>query len=318
MNILMQRLLPICLVCLISVFACAQRRCVALTFDDLPLALAGSSDRFTPAQLQSEARAVNRAILRALKRHHAPAIAFVNEKQVIPDGHIKQNRAILLEWIKQGHELGNHTYSHADLTKLTVESFEKEIIDGEPSIRMLMAGAGKPLRFFRFPFNHAGETAEKHDAIAAFLKQSGYEVATCTVENSDWIFARAYRSMLDRHDAQSVARLRADYLEYTQQEIEYYNKMNRQIFGHEIPQVMLLHANGLNADMLDQVLRIFEKLDYKFVSLQEAQADPAYRTPDTFFTPFGMMWGYRWARELNVKVDGRTEPEVPAWIENYK
>jgi hypothetical protein len=33
--------------------------------------------------------------------------------------------------------------------------------------------------------------------------------------------------------------------------------------------------------------------------------------------PFGWMWGYRWAKELNVKVDGRTEPEVPAWIENY-
>jgi hypothetical protein len=30
------------------------------------------------------------------------------------------------------------------------------------------------------------------------------------------------------------------------------------------------------------------------------------------------MWGYRWAKELDVKVDGRTEPEVPAWIENYK
>lgn len=314
----MPRFLPLCLICLISLVANAQQRSVALTFDDLPLALAGSSDKSTPAQVESETRAVNRAILRVLRQHHAPAIAFVNEKQVIRDGHIKQNRAILLEWIKQGHELGNHTYSHADLTELTVESFEKEIIDGEPSIRTLMASAGKTLHFFRFPFNHTGETAEKHDAIAAFLKQSGYEVATCTVENSDWIFARAYRLMLDRHDAQSVARLRTDYLEYTQQEIEYYDKLNKQIFGHEIPQVIVLHANGLNADMMDQVLRIFEKLNYKFVSLQEAQADPPYRTADTFLNAAGPMWGYRWARELNVKVDGRTEPEVPAWIENYK
>jgi peptidoglycan/xylan/chitin deacetylase (PgdA/CDA1 family) len=314
----MQRLLPLCLIYLIGLFANAQQRRVALTFDDLPLALAGSSDKSTAAQIQSEARAANRAILSVLRLHHALAIAFVNEKQVIRDGHTKQNRAILREWTQQGHGLGNHTYSHADLTALTVESFEKEIIDGEPSIRTLMASAGKPLRFFRFPFNHTGETADKHDAIAAFLRQRGYEVATCTVENSDWVFARAYRLMLDRHDAQSAARLRTDYLEYTRQEIEYYNKLNKQVFGREIPQVMVLHANGLNADMLDQVLRIFEKLDYKFASLQEAQADPAYRTPDAFFTAFGPMWGYRWARDLNVKVDERTEPEVPAWVENYK
>jgi peptidoglycan/xylan/chitin deacetylase (PgdA/CDA1 family) len=242
----------------------------------------------------------------------------VNEKQVIRDGHIKQNRAILREWIRRGHELGNHTYSHADLTELTAESFEKEIIDGEPTVRMLMSGAGKPLRYLRFPFNHTGETAEKHNAIAAFLQQRGYMIATCTIENSDFIFARAYRLMVDRHDARSVVRLRTDYLDYTRQEIEYYSKMNRQIFGHEIPQVIVLHANSLNAEMLEQVLRIFEKLDYKFVSLQEAQADPAYRTADTFFTPFGRMWGYRWAKELNVKVDRRMEPEVPTWIENYR
>jgi len=227
MNLRMQRFLPLCLVCLINVFAGAQQRSVALTFDDLPLALAGSLDKSTPAQVQSQTRAVNSAILRVLKRHDAPAIAFVNEQKVVRDGHIKQNRAILREWIKEGHALGNHTYSHADLTKLTVESFQKEIIDGEPSVRLLMSHAVKPLRFFRFPFNHTGETEQKHDAIAAFLRQRGYEVATCTVENSDWVFASAYRLMMDRHDARSVAKLRTDYLEYTRLEIEYYNKLNK-------------------------------------------------------------------------------------------
>ncbi len=27
------------------------------------------------------------------------------------------------------------------------------------------------------------------------------------------------------------------------------------------------------------------------------------------------MWGYRWAKELNVKVNGRDEPNPPAWID---
>jgi peptidoglycan/xylan/chitin deacetylase (PgdA/CDA1 family) len=97
----MRKFLSFCLVCLLSIYFSAQQRSVALTLDDLPLALAGRSENATPAEVLAETRAVNKAILRALRAHHAPAIAFVNEKQVIRDRHSKQNRAILREWIRQ-------------------------------------------------------------------------------------------------------------------------------------------------------------------------------------------------------------------------
>jgi hypothetical protein len=29
------------------------------------------------------------------------------------------------------------------------------------------------------------------------------------------------------------------------------------------------------------------------------------------------MWGYRWAMERNVEVNGRLEPDPPKWIEDY-
>jgi peptidoglycan/xylan/chitin deacetylase (PgdA/CDA1 family) len=312
----MLKLWPLCLFLLAVLPAGSQTRTVALTFDDLPLA--GSLERLTPAEKLAEARAVNKAILKTLRRRHARAFAFVNENKVIADGHVNENKAILRAWIRQGVELGNHTYSHADLSKITVEQFEKEIVDGEPSARLLMTEKAKTLQYFRFPFNHTGETAEKHDAIAAFLQQRGYRVAACTIENSDWIFAHAYELMLDRKDTKSAARLRADYLEFSRKEVEYYGRLSQQIFGHEIPQVMVLHANRLNADTLEQVLKVFEKLNYRFVTLEEAQTDPAYKTPDTFFTAAGPMWAYRWASERNIKVNGKLEPEEPAWIEDYK
>jgi len=40
------------------------------------------------------------------------------------------------------------------------------------------------------------------------------------------------------------------YLTYTAVEIEYYASLHEKIFGREIPQVMLLHANRLNADVI--------------------------------------------------------------------
>ena len=296
----------------------AQQHSVAITFDDLPLADAGSSEATGKPRRLTEIRSVNKAMLKALKRHHARAIAFVNEEKVIRDGLGAQNRAILKDWIALGNELGNHGFAHRDLNALSVEEFEREVTSGEASISPLMAHAGKSLQYLRFPFNHTGDTQEKHDAVSAFLKQNGYQIATCTIDTSDWIFARAYGLMLDRRDSAGARRLRAAYLEYSQQEIEYYARLSTQIFGREIPQVMLLHANRLNADTLDSILTIFEKLGYRFVALQQVQSDSAYQTPDTYITQYGWMWGYRWAKELKIKVDGRLEPEVPKWVEEYK
>lgn len=296
----------------------AQQHSVAITFDDLPLADAGSFAAAGKPQRLAEIRFVNKAILKALKHHHAPAIAFVNEEKVIREGLGAQNRRILRDWIAHGNELGNHGFAHRDLNDLSVEEFEKEVTDGEASIKPLMAQAGKPLHYLRFPFNHTGDTQEKHDAVSAFLKQNGYQIATCTIDSSDWMFARAYGLMLDRKDSAGARRVRAAYLEYTQQEIEYYARLSTQIFGRDIPQVIVLHANRLNAATLDAVLTIFEKLGHRFVTLQQAQSDSAYQTPDTYTTQYGWMWGYRWAKELKIKVDGRLEPEVPKWVEAYK
>lgn len=296
----------------------AQNRTVSLTFDDLPLALAGSAADATADQRVTQTRDVNEAMLAALKKHHAHAIAFVNEKKVLADGRERDYRAILAEWIRDGHDLGNHTFAHLNLSEISAAQFEREVIDGEASVKPLMNKAGKQLRYLRFPYNHTGETRAKHDAVAEFLRGRGYEVATCTVENEDWVFARAYTLMLEHNDDSGAGKLRAAYLAYTKAELDYYTRLHQQIFGREIPHVMLLHANRLNADMLDQILKIFEDEKYTFVTLEKAQSDPAYRVPDTDPTEAGPMWGYRWARELKIKVDGSQEPEVPAWIADYK
>ena len=89
------------------------------------------------------------------------------------------------------------------------------------------------------------------------------------------------------------------------------------VFGHSIPHVMLLHANRLNADLIEELLKIFETKGFRFVTLDEAQADAAYRTPDTFLSKFGPMWGYRWAKARQITVNGAAETEPPAWIANY-
>jgi len=292
----------------------AQTRTVALTFDDLPLAATKGP---TEAQRNpGEAQSVNRALLDALKKHHAPAIGFVNGKTAEELGS-DNGKQILQQWVREGFDLGNHTFSHADLNNITVEQFKQEVVTGEDSFRPILTQPGKTPRYLRFPYNHTGDTKEKHDSVALFLKQRGYQVAACTIDNEDYLFNTAYIQMLAKKDDDSAAKLRAAYLAYTAVEIDYYASLHKRLFGRDIPQVMLLHVNRLNADVIDEILAIFEEKRYRFVSLEAAQSDFAYRIPDAFVTKFGPMWGYRWAKELGIKVDGSLESEPPAWIAQY-
>jgi peptidoglycan/xylan/chitin deacetylase (PgdA/CDA1 family) len=303
---------------LVSIVCClpaiGQQRTVAVTFDDLPIA---ETDVPTAGTIDSiEVKAINRAILDSLRRHKVPVTGFVIGKRVEDVGEVP-GREILSQWVEGGNDLGNHSYSHPDFNQLTIEQMEQEIISGEKSLSEILRKVDRTPRYFRFPMNHTGDTAAKHDAIAAFLARRGYKLAVCTIDNEDYVFAKAYRMALARKDSASAERLRSEYLSYTGTEIDYYSSLNKQVFGYEIPHVMLLHVNRLNADTIDRVLGLFEQRHYTFVDLDKAEADPAFATPETFVTPYGWMWGYRWARERHVKVDGNLETEPPAWVREF-
>jgi peptidoglycan/xylan/chitin deacetylase (PgdA/CDA1 family) len=282
--------------------AFAQSPSVALTFDDLPAV--GTNDG-------AEVKSINLALLNALDKHKAPATAFVIGQlaDLTP-----QSRLMLQEWKRRGYTIGNHTWSHPNFAQTTLSQEEYDILHGEQAIATLLTTG---MKFLRFPYNGTGDTAEKHTEILAFLKAHNYQIATCTIDNEDYLFADAYSKMLAHHDADSASRLRAAYLDYTATEIDYYTHLHKQIFGREIPHVMLLHASRLNADTIEQVLALFTARGYRFVTLTQAQSDPAYASPDTYATKYGPMWGYRWAQELGISLKGNHEAEPPAWISEY-
>ena len=251
----------------------------------------------------------------AFRARHIPVTGFVIEKVVDSLG--ATGGKILRQWTLQGFDLGNHTYSHPDINDLAIEQIKEEIVRGEYTIGPLMRRAGKKVAFFRFPMNHTGDTQAKHEAIAKFLTERGYQLAICTIDNSDFIFNQAYVRMLANHDLANARRLMPEYIAYSDSEVDYYAGLNKRVFGYEPPQVMLLHDNRLNADAIGQLLKLFDEKRYKFVSLAAALSEPVYRTPDTYVTRFGPMWGYRWASERDIKVDGRLEPDPPKWISDY-
>lgn len=285
-----------------------QVRTMAVTVDDLPAMIVGDAPYLANAQR------VTKEILRTLKKHRAPAVAFVNEGKLWTPGEREARIALLKQWVDAGMTLGNHTYSHPDLNRLTVEEFQKQITDGEVVTRRLMKSRGAYQLYFRHPMTHTGDTREKKEAIEKSLAARGYKVAPHTIENSDFIFNIPYAYARRQNDAVLVKRLRDSYIDFTMAATEFAERFSPQIFGREIPQTLLIHANEINADCLDELLQRFEARGYRFVSLDEAMADPAYQTKDDYVGTTGPTWLWRWMKSKGMKLSAAGDPEPPQWV----
>jgi len=281
----------------------APQRTVAVTFDDLPGAPA-------EAGTAAEQLALNRAIVDTLVRRKIPAIGFVNEVRLERDGAVEPARVKALEvWLDGGLELGNHTYAHPDLHRTPLEAFERQVLDGERVTRRLLAARGKAPRWFRHPFLHTGADLETKRAFEAFLNAHGYRVAPVTIDNSEWIFARAYLNAIADGAREAASRIADEYVAYMERKVAYYERQSVALFGREIPQVLLVHANHLNAEHFDRIAAILEARGYRFVPLAQAVADEAYSTRDTYVGRGGITWLHRWA--LSTDRRNRIVPDEP-------
>lgn len=287
----------------------AERLRMALTFDDLPA-------NSTRDDLSTH-REITDGLLAALATAEAPAIGFVNENKLEEGGEVAARRVELLRaWLAAGHELGNHTYSHPSLFTTPLTDFERDVLDGERVLRPLLAEHGARPRYFRHPFLNTGPTVEVRDAFVAFLATRGYRVAPVTIDNQEWIFARAYDRALDAGDAVLASRLATAYLAYMDAMVDYYEAQSEAFLGRQIPQVLLLHANRLNAATLSELLAGLEARGYRFVALDEALADPAYELPDSYAGRGGITWLHRWALTAGKRGEFFAgEPPVPEWVE---
>lgn len=289
-------------------------RRIAVTIDDLPWA---RLDGITPPDLQAR----HRRLIDALKRADVPVVGFVNENKLEVDGQVNPQRlAMLDDWLDAGYELGNHTYSHADLHVVGIEAYEQEIIGGERQLRPLLASRGMTPRWFRHPYLRAGRTAQDKAAVAAFLGGHGYRIAPVTVDNGEWVWAFAYANVMntqpDTPDREALlSRLRLGYVPYMLNKLDYYEAQSRRLLGYALPQVWLMHANELNADAFVELIAATRRRGYRFLTLEEALQDPAYARTDGYQGRYGPSWLHRWAMaEKKPKEFYAGEPVVPQWV----
>ena len=289
----------------------APARKIVLTIDDLPGRLRTRSLR--------NFQDVNRKVVAALKAAGVPAIGFVNEKPFHEPGERDARVAILRGWLDAGFPLGNHTFSHKSLSRTPLDQYQDDVLRGEVITRQLMDERKLPLTWFRHPYTHSGPTLEIRTAFEKFLADRGYKVAPFTFDHGDWVFNTVYEQAVADRDRALQERIKREPLEHFDRVLTYYEEVSRQVFGREVPQILLTHVNRINAERLPHLLALLERRGYAVVTLEEALQDPAYATADTFAGKDGMSWLFRWARTLDKKVNAGPSPRVsPDLVERYK
>jgi len=276
-----------------------QTKQIAVTIDDLPL----NGPNIGIVRL----RPMTRSILAALNKNSIPAVGFANELLLYVPGETDVRIDLLREWMRGGIELGNHTFSHLRFENVSLEQYEDDTIRGEAVMRMLVKDKPNELRYFRHPFLKMGDTRDLEDAFESFLAKRGYRIAPVTIDSMDWMFLAAYSRAANDATRRTVA---AQYVQFVDRQFEAAEKASGDMFGRQIRQILLLHANELNAAALGRVFADLRSRGYSFISLAEALADPAYVRPAKYTDTSD--WLSVWANEKNYI---RSRPQPPEWIQ---
>jgi peptidoglycan/xylan/chitin deacetylase (PgdA/CDA1 family) len=290
---------PFILLLLFALSGPAADRSVAITIDDLPRG--GDGGPRTLAAI----RAMTERLLQPFREQKVPVIGFVNAGRAI-GSNPRALRQILDLWLDAGADLGNHTYSHIDINKVSLEQYTDDIVKGEPLLRDALAAHGKQLRYFRHPYLFTGPTPEIKRGLQTFLDQHGYRVAPVTFDDDDYLFASLYTR------PEYKARVEREYVPYMETVVAFFEQRSVEVAGREFPQVLLIHASQLNADQMPALLAMFRRRGYSFVTLGEALADPVYSLPDEVAVRGGWSWIHRWSKTKGMAPKG--EPEAPQWV----
>jgi peptidoglycan/xylan/chitin deacetylase (PgdA/CDA1 family) len=266
-------------------------RAVAVTLDDLPL---GDIGRYTD---DAERHRTVEKLAGLIKERRLPVTGFFIMS------HHARHPSLLPVWRDAGVRLGNHTWSHPSPNRVSIETYLADLERGHRAVAALAPPGGRVP--FRHPYLDEGFLPEKRAAIQEKVRELGSVEVPVTIDTSDWLYARGYLDARHQGDRRRAELYRRSWRWNIEESTLIAELLARELFGREPPQILLLHANALNADHLGQALDWLAGRGYRFVSLEEALADPAYREPDRSTSPTG---DSRWLRLLRSRKLRRRGP----------
>jgi len=298
------------IILLLNVFNChSQEKKMCITVDDLPVVSYGVNDINFHQKLTKK-------LLNTFNKYAIPAIGYVNEGKLFVEGRLDSSRVKVLElWLKNGYELGNHTYSHLNYHNSTYDQYTKNIIKGEKVTKNLSRLYNRNVQYFRHPYLRSGLRKSHADSLNTFLLQNGYTEAPVTIDNEDYLFAKAYHNAFQQKDSSQMSMIGNSYIDYMEAKLLYFEKLSDLLFDRNISQTLLFHVSLLNSDYLDELIKMYKSHNYGFVSQTEVLKDEAYNEEITEYRNWGISWIERWAMSREISGENfKADPKTPDFI----
>ncbi len=285
---------------------------VCITCDDLPFITKYFKDN-------NSGQYITNKLLETFRNYNITALGSVNAGKLFPNGILDSARVKILEqWLDAGMILANHTYAHKNYNKIYFSEFRNDILGGEIFLKDLLESKGYGLKYFRHPHLYRGDTKDKADSLQAFIDSLGYTTAPVSIDNSDYIFSWAYEKAKYNNNDSLAKRIGGDYVNYMEDVLKYYEGQSISILGYNMKHILLMHANLINADYFEDVIKMYVRNGYGFITLDEALNDRCYNSKDEYYKKSGISWLHRWAYTVGKRGDFfKGEPEVPGYIDEF-
>jgi beta-lactamase regulating signal transducer with metallopeptidase domain/peptidoglycan/xylan/chitin deacetylase (PgdA/CDA1 family) len=269
-------------------------------------------DRTANPPKDSDATA--RLLIQKLKEHKVPAIGFL-QGGMISDGEklfpVRANIARM--WIDAGLEVGLGGFKHISLHDTPSDEYIANIEKNERVAKQLMGDNRPAPRYFSYPFLNTGKTVEDKAKVESWLSAHGYTSVKYTIDNQEWMYSYAYDQARNDNDVNTMKEIREAYLAYMARMFDHYEAYSAEMFSRDIPQTMVLTPSRLITDTADEFFDLVSKRGYTFVTVEEAQNDPAYKTKEDFTGEAGISWFERWSMAMNRPL--RNEPKIDQLIQ---
>ena len=286
--------------CAFANFSNAQRS-VSITIDDVPNTRLYQLQNFS-SPLQQK-----------LDSLQIPVAIFINESHLEQTAALEKNKNLLKSWLAKKYvTAGNHGFAHKNYAEVGLEAFKEDVVKGEVLTKSFLKEFDKESKYFRFPYNGAGNDSLEQLTAQKFLEEKKYISTPFTVESEDWLHAILYDKALAENDHERAAWIGDQYVILTRKLFSYFDSLSVSIYNRPIRQIYLCHDNRLNADYLPRIVDELKKKNYEFVSLDNALLDPVYQSQLYYYGKAGFSWIYRWVPDAATRRKlMRSEPSNP-------
>lgn len=258
--------------------------------------------------------ATARLMIAKLTQYKVPAVGFVTGGAISDGEKLFPVRANIVRlWRDAGFEVGIGNFKHVWFYDTPYDDYVAGVEKNEEAVKKILAEKNMPLRYFSYPYLNTGKSVAERDRFEGWLQARGISPVKYTIDNNEWMYSYAYDMARNDNDLGTMTAVRVDFINYMSKMFDHYEAYSQEMFGRDVSQTMVLTPSRLVADSFDDLFGMILKRGYKFVTMEDAQADEAYRTQEDFVGPSGISWFERWSMKQGKRL--RDEPRVDESIQ---